>query len=39
MPVPLNEKSKVELANRLWAPADNKKRTANAARILDDMRI
>src|SRR5579864_997371 len=38
-PGPVNEKSNVESANTFWAPASNKKTTANAGRILDDTRI
>jgi len=39
MPVPVNEKSNVELANRFWVPASKKKRIGNLAKILDDKRI
>lgn len=39
-PILLNVKPKVaESANTFWVPASNKKRTATAAKILDDRRI
>jgi hypothetical protein len=40
MPAPLNEKSNdIEFANTLWVAANNRKRTATAGKILDDLRI